>query len=53
MVPSRPHPWAPQSGGMAQKAAGMQGKLHDKVIETVLGRDFVDVKDLKHQHMQV
>jgi len=43
-VPSRPHPWAPQSGGIAQKAAGAQGKLHDKVVETLTDRDFVDVK---------
>ncbi|KAH9842425.1 uncharacterized protein C8Q71DRAFT_202758 [Rhodofomes roseus] len=44
MVPSRPHPWAPQTGGIAQKAAGAQGKLHDKVVETLTDRDFVDVK---------
>ena len=43
-VPSRPHPWAPQTGGIAQKAAGAQGKLHDKVVETLTDRDFVDVK---------
>ncbi|TCD68275.1 hypothetical protein EIP91_011241 [Steccherinum ochraceum] len=43
-VPTRPHPWAPQTGGLAQKAAGLQGSLHDKVIETVEGREFVDVK---------
>lgn len=30
-VPSRAHPMAPQSGGLLQKAAGMQAKLHDKV----------------------
>ncbi|KAI0372953.1 hypothetical protein BV20DRAFT_939052 [Pilatotrama ljubarskyi] len=47
MVPSRPHPWAPQTGGIAQKAAGLQGAFHDKVIETVEGRQFVD---LKYQH---
>ncbi|EJF64872.1 hypothetical protein BD309DRAFT_979315 [Dichomitus squalens] len=46
-VPTRPHPWAPQSGGVAQKAAGVQGAFHDKVIETVEGREFVD---LKYQH---
>ncbi|KAH9930884.1 uncharacterized protein B0H18DRAFT_929974 [Fomitopsis serialis] len=43
-VPSRPHPWAPQTGGIAQKAVGAQGKLHDKVVETLTDRDFVDVK---------
>ncbi|KAI0082151.1 hypothetical protein K474DRAFT_1681502 [Panus rudis PR-1116 ss-1] len=43
-VPSRPHPSAPQTGGLAQKAAGLQGKVLDKVIETVEGRDFVPVK---------
>ena len=31
MAPPRPHPLAPQSGGIAQKVAGMQGTLHDKV----------------------
>ncbi|KAI0636684.1 hypothetical protein C8Q77DRAFT_518191 [Trametes polyzona] len=31
MVPTRPHPWAPQTGGIAQKAAGLQGAFHDKV----------------------
>ncbi|CDO73569.1 hypothetical protein BN946_scf185014.g39 [Trametes cinnabarina] len=46
-VPTRPHPWAPQTGGIAQKAAGLQGALHDKVVETVEGRQFVD---LKYQH---
>ncbi|KAL0574487.1 hypothetical protein V5O48_007462 [Marasmius crinis-equi] len=43
-VPSRPHPAAPVSGGVAQKAAGMQGKLHDKIIETLGRRKFTDVK---------
>ncbi|KAI0723945.1 hypothetical protein C8T65DRAFT_714859 [Cerioporus squamosus] len=47
MVPTRPHPWAPQTGGIAQKAAGMQGAFHDKIVETVEGREFVD---LKYQH---
>lgn len=37
-VPARPHPLAPQTGG------GMQGKVLDKVVETVTDRDFVDVK---------
>ena len=31
IVPTRPHPWAPQTGGVAQKAAGLQGAFHDKV----------------------
>jgi len=43
-VPSRPHPTAPQTGGLAQKAVGLQGRLHDKVVETVQGREFVPVK---------
>jgi len=46
-VPTRPHPMAPQTGGIAQKAAGMQGMFHDKVIETLGRRKFVD---LKYQH---
>lgn len=31
MAPPRPHPMAPQSGGLAQKAAGMQANVLDKV----------------------
>ncbi|KAH9857188.1 hypothetical protein C2E23DRAFT_865769 [Lenzites betulinus] len=46
-VPTRPHPWAPQTGGIAQKAVGLQGALHDKVVETLEGREFVS---LKYQH---
>ncbi|KAL1944728.1 hypothetical protein VTO73DRAFT_3158 [Trametes versicolor] len=46
-VPTRPHPWAPQTGGLAQKAVGLQGALHDKVVETLEGRKFVD---LQYQH---
>ncbi|RDX56461.1 hypothetical protein OH76DRAFT_1460142 [Lentinus brumalis] len=46
-VPTRPHPWAPQTGGIAQKVAGMQGAFLDKVVETVEGRQFVD---LKYEH---
>ncbi|KAL7413551.1 hypothetical protein BDY24DRAFT_388896 [Mrakia frigida] len=51
MVPSRPHPWAPQTGGVAQKLAGAQGKLHDKVVETVTGREFVGLK-LEHGNVE-
>ncbi|KAI0811209.1 hypothetical protein BC629DRAFT_1038401 [Irpex lacteus] len=43
-VPTRAHPAAPQSGGLLQKAVGVQGSIHDKIIETVQGRDFVDLK---------
>lgn len=43
-VPTRPHPLAPQTGGIAQKAAGAQGRLHDKIIETLGRREFTDVK---------
>ncbi|KDQ07740.1 hypothetical protein BOTBODRAFT_192202 [Botryobasidium botryosum FD-172 SS1] len=43
-VPSRPHPSAPQTGQAAQKAAGMFGSVHDKIIETIGGRDFVELK---------
>ncbi|KAI9067110.1 hypothetical protein FKP32DRAFT_1588925 [Trametes sanguinea] len=49
-VPTRPHPAAPQTGGIAQKAAGMQAHLHDKVVETVTGRDFAD---LRFKHPQI
>jgi len=44
MVPTRPHPAAPQTGGSAQKVAGMQGTVHDKIIESLEGRKFVDLK---------
>jgi len=47
MVPTRPHPAAPQTGGVAQKAAGALGSVHDKVVETLGGREFVE---LKFQH---
>ena len=30
MVPTRPHPSAPQTGGMAQKVAGMPAAAQDK-----------------------
>jgi hypothetical protein len=43
-VPSRPHPAAPQSGGAAQKLAGMQASLTDKVVEKLGKREFVDLK---------
>ena len=35
---------APQTGGLAQKAAGAQGMFHDKIIETLGNRKFVDLK---------
>ncbi|KAI8993762.1 hypothetical protein BD414DRAFT_513444 [Trametes punicea] len=44
MVPTRPHPAAPQTGGLAQKAAGMQAHVHDKVVESFTGRDFADLR---------
>ncbi|GAA5998810.1 uncharacterized protein JCM10292_005716 [Rhodotorula paludigena] len=47
VVPTRPHPAAPQSGGVVQKVLGMATKPHDKIIETLQGRHFAD---LKYQH---
>ncbi|KAM5543196.1 hypothetical protein V8D89_003070 [Ganoderma adspersum] len=47
VVPTRPHPSAPQTGGVAQKVAGMPAAAQDKIVETVGGREFVP---LKHQH---
>ncbi|TFK50060.1 hypothetical protein OE88DRAFT_309015 [Heliocybe sulcata] len=44
MVPTRPHPLAPQTGGVAQKAAGGWGSVHDKIVETLGGREFVELK---------
>ncbi|GAC96816.1 hypothetical protein PHSY_004400 [Pseudozyma hubeiensis SY62] len=40
MAPTRPHPSAPQSGGMTQKLAGGMSKPLDKAVE--MGRKFVD-----------
>jgi hypothetical protein len=50
MVPTRPHPAAPQTGGIAQKAAGLQGSLHDKIVEKLGNRQFVD---LKYTHPEI
>ncbi|GAA5972836.1 hypothetical protein JCM11641_003964 [Rhodosporidiobolus odoratus] len=47
VVPTRPHPVAPQSGGLVQKVLGMATKPHDKILETLQGRSFAD---LKYQH---
>jgi hypothetical protein len=49
-VPTRPHPAAPQTGGAAQKLAGLQASVHDKIVEKLGGREFVD---LKQQHVEV
>ncbi|GAA5865575.1 hypothetical protein JCM8547_007654 [Rhodosporidiobolus lusitaniae] len=49
VVPTRPHPAAPQSGGVMQKVLGMATKPHDKILETLQGRHFAD---LKYQHEQ-
>ncbi|CDR88139.1 uncharacterized protein SPSC_03725 [Sporisorium scitamineum] len=45
LAPTRPHPAAPQTGGIAQKTVGAMGKAVDKAVEA--GRKFVDVK---HRH---
>ncbi|KAH9892833.1 hypothetical protein C8Q73DRAFT_837118 [Cubamyces lactineus] len=44
VVPTRPHPNALHSGGIAQKTAGVAGNLQDKAVETVTGRDFADLR---------
>jgi len=44
MVPTRPHPSAPQSGGAVQMVAGLGGSVQDKLIELVQGRKFVELK---------
>ncbi|THG92820.1 hypothetical protein EW026_g8218 [Hermanssonia centrifuga] len=46
-VPLRPHPLAPQTGGVLQKAMGLHGKIQDKIVEGIQGREYVDVK-FKH-----
>ncbi|KAI0072704.1 hypothetical protein K474DRAFT_1667469 [Panus rudis PR-1116 ss-1] len=48
-VPFRPHPLTPQTGGAVQKGMGMHGKVQDKIIEKVTGREYVD---LKYSHSQ-
>lgn len=48
VVPTRPHPLAPQSGGLLQKILGMGTKIpHDKVVETLQGKTFIPVEELK------
>ncbi|KAK4050467.1 hypothetical protein OIV83_003537 [Microbotryomycetes sp. JL201] len=47
LVPTRPHPSAPQSGSVVHKALGAVTRGHDRIIEMMTGRDFVD---LKYQH---
>jgi len=47
VVPTRPHPAAPQSGGVLQKTLGMATKPHDKILEMLTGRSFAD---LKYEH---
>ncbi|KAJ1019391.1 hypothetical protein NDA16_004508 [Ustilago loliicola] len=48
MAPTRPHPSAPQSGGISQKAMGAVGKAADVAMD--VGRNFVD---LKYHHSDV
>ncbi|GAA6013098.1 hypothetical protein JCM10207_006171 [Rhodosporidiobolus poonsookiae] len=50
VVPTRPHPVAPQSGGIAQKVLGMATRPHDKILETLQGRHFVPESELKYYH---
>lgn len=45
MAPPRAHPAAPQSGGISQKIAGMHANVHDKIINTVRGTDYVNLKE--------
>ncbi|KIJ38999.1 hypothetical protein M422DRAFT_230846 [Sphaerobolus stellatus SS14] len=45
MAPPRAHPSAPQSGGIPQKLAGMQANLHDKVVNTIRGTEYVPLKE--------
>jgi len=50
MVPTRPHPVAPQTGDITQKALGAGAKAIDKLMESMSGKDFVD---LKFQHAEI
>ncbi|KAI0785520.1 hypothetical protein C8Q75DRAFT_775252 [Abortiporus biennis] len=49
-VPVRPHPLSLQSGGTLQKAMGMHGRVQDKIVESVTGREYVD---LKYEHPEI
>jgi len=44
MAPPRAHPLAPQTGGIPQKLAGMQANVHDKIVNTMRGVDYVELK---------
>ncbi|BGP20176.1 hypothetical protein JCM10213_000739 [Rhodosporidiobolus nylandii] len=44
VVPTRPHPAAPQSGGVVHKVLGMATKPHDKILETLQGGKFAELK---------
>ncbi|GAC74509.1 hypothetical protein PANT_12c00004 [Moesziomyces antarcticus T-34] len=48
LAPTRPHPAAPQSGGIAQKTMGAVGKAADVALDK--GRHFVE---LRHHHREV
>ena len=43
-VPMRAHPKVPQTGGMAQKVAGMQAGLMDQMVETLGRREYAPLK---------
>jgi len=50
-VPTRPHPMAPQNGGLLQKILGMGTKIpHDKIVETLQGKRFIPIEELRFQH---
>ncbi|BGP35446.1 hypothetical protein JCM10296v2_007284 [Rhodotorula toruloides] len=51
-VPERPHPIAPQSGGIIQKVAGALTKPHDKILETLRGQHFLSDDQLAYKHGQ-
>lgn len=48
MAPTRPHPSAPQHGGVTQAAVGAVGKAVDAAVNT--SRKFVE---LKYHHSDV
>jgi hypothetical protein len=43
-APTRAHPAAPQTGGLAQKAADMQAKVQDSLVNYLRGVDYVELK---------
>jgi hypothetical protein len=44
VAPPRPHPAAPQTGGITQELADAQAKIQDKIVNALRGVDYVELK---------